>query len=289
MRIVKKCTEIQHFSYEARKMNQSIGLVPTMGYFHDGHLSLMKESIKNCDVTVVSMFVNPTQFGPFEDLDKYPKDFERDREHADKVGIDILFAPDNEEIYSKEHDTFIEVKGLSQTLCGVSRPTHFRGVTTIVAKLFNLVKPHRVYFGQKDAQQAIIINKMIKELHYDIDMNIMPTIREHDGLALSSRNKYLSLEERVRALSLSSALNCIEQVFEKGTRAPEELKNAGLKVIEEKIDKEKDKIDYLEIRDAKELSLIKDISQPILVAVAIYIGKTRLIDNIILNNKKNGV
>ncbi|MBU1627685.1 pantoate--beta-alanine ligase [bacterium] len=285
MKIVKNCCEMQRMADEFRRKNLIIGLVPTMGYFHEGHLSLMRESIKKCNMTVVSLFVNPTQFAPSEDLAKYSRDFDGDRKVAEDVGVDILFCPEVEDIYSKDHDTFVEVKGLSQILCGVSRPTHFRGVTTIVAKLFNIVKPHRTYFGQKDSQQAIIIKKMIRELNFDVEMYILPIIREEEGLAMSSRNKYLSHEERKRALALSAALDEIKRSHDKGIREANELRNIGLKKLDEMIDKKHDRADYLEIRDAEDLLKVSSINNPALVALAVHIGKTRLIDNMILKNE----
>jgi len=290
MKIIKQIEEMQNYSEKARKKNILIGLVPTMGFFHEGHLSLIRKSVLYCNVTVVSLFVNPAQFAPGEDLEKYPRDFDRDVELADNIGTDIIFAPDANDIYTREHDTFVEVKALSNILCGKSRPTHFRGVTTIVSKLFNIINPDKVYFGQKDAQQAIIIHKLIKELNYNIDMNILPIIREEDGLAMSSRNKFLSIDERKRSICLYSALTDISKRFDQGERAIEKLIQTGISKINSIIDTKYDKIDYVEIRDANDLSIVKETSESsLLAAIAVYIGKTRLIDNIILNNSRSGV
>jgi pantoate--beta-alanine ligase len=286
MKVIDKCDVMQSISDSLRSEGKTIGFVPTMGFFHDGHLSLMHESLSECKITIVSLFVNPTQFAPNEDLAKYPRDFERDRKLAEGTGVDYLFYPDASEIYTKDHLTFVEVTGLSNILCGVSRPTHFKGVTTICAKLFNIVKPHRVYFGQKDAQQAIIIKRMIEELNFDIKMRVMPIYRESDGLAMSSRNKYLNPDERNRAVALHQTLLVVQKEFDSGIKDVDKLKKSGLDSIKSMINQKQDKIVYMEIQDAEDLSEIRVIEKPALVAIAAYVGKTRLIDNIILHPEK---
>lgn len=262
------------------KSGQTIGFVPTMGYLHRGHLSLVEQSKKENDVTVVSIFVNPTQFGPGEDFDSYPRDAERDERLLRELAVDVVFYPLIKEIYPEGYATYVEVEKLGNVLCGKSRPTHFRGVTTVVLKLLNIVSPTCAYFGRKDAQQAIIIKKMVKDLNLDVTIQTLPIVRDTDGLALSSRNAYLSAQERKAALSLSRTLEKAKIEIEQGRR--------DASVIKELIQKEIGKyplvsVDYVEVVSLDALKKIKTITvDNTLVAAAIWVGKTRLIDNFTL-------
>lgn len=264
----------------ARQQGQTLGLVPTMGYLHQGHLRLVQQSKKENDVTVVSIFVNPSQFGPHEDFDRYPRDLERDEQLLREMGVEVVFSPGLAEIYPKGYATYVEVEKLGQVLCGKSRPSHFRGVTTVVLKLLNIVSPTRAYFGRKDAQQAILIKRMVRELNLEVMIETLPIVRDPDGLALSSRNAYLSAEEREAALCLPRALKKAEAEIARGrtdTAAIKEIlqKEAGKHPLVE--------IDYLEVVTLDTLEP-RDIVDPAntLVAGAIRVGKTRLIDNFIL-------
>lgn len=264
--------------YEANGLR--IGLVPTMGYLHEGHLSLVRQCKKENKITVVSLFVNPTQFGPAEDLDRYPRDPERDRLLLEELEVDLLFAPGVGEIYPENYDTYVEVEQLSRNLCGRSRPGHFRGVATVVLKLFNIVKPTCAYFGQKDAQQAVIIKKMVEDLNLDIRIRVMPIVRDHDGLALSSRNAYLSAEERKAGLLLSRALGKAEKMIEAGVTAVPQLKQT---MADELKKSPLVRIDYMEMVSLDQLEPIDTVDpRNTLAAGAIFLGKTRLIDNFIL-------
>jgi len=284
MKIVRTKTELREALSEARHERARIGLVPTMGYFHDGHLSLMRRAREDCDVVVVSLFVNPTQFGPGEDLDAYPRDDDRDAELAALEGVDVLWTPTGEEMYPDGFATTVEVANeLSGVLEGDPAhrgPSHFRGVTTVVAKLFNSVQPDVAYFGRKDAQQAVVIERMARDLDFPVEIQVLPTIREGDGLALSSRNTYLTPEDRERALAISHALRTAERAVEGGERSTAvlvetvdaELRSAGIEP------------EYVEARDAKDLSPIAELNgRPVLVAVAARVGKARLIDNLVIN------
>jgi len=262
-----------------RSAGKTIGLVPTMGYFHEGHLSLMEVARKNCEIVVVSLFVNPTQFGPNEDLAKYPRDFERDEQMAKERGVDIIFYPDSREMYPDPFLTYVMTEKLSGMLCGESRPIHFRGVTTIVAKLFNIIQPDVAVFGRKDAQQAIIIKKMVADLNFPVEIIVAPIIREADGLAMSSRNTYLSSEERKQAPIIYRALQKASEMVRRG-----EL-DAGC--VERSIRQQIEtaplaRIEYIEIVNEKNLEPVKTIDPGTFVAVAVRFGKTRLIDNVVL-------
>jgi len=263
-----------------KKESKTIGFVPTMGYLHDGHLSLIKIAKQHTDVAVVSIFVNPKQFSPSEDFERYPRDLTRDEEMARLAGADVLFNPSSVDMYPEGYDTYIDVEHLANTLCGPSRPGHFKGVTTIVAKLFNIVKPDIAYFGQKDAQQSIIIKKMVHDLNMDIDIKVLPTIREKDGLAMSSRNINLSEKERKDALCLSQVLAKAESAVRSGERDTSKIIKMMEGIIKEKPTA---KIDYIEAVDTKTLNPIDTIAGETLIALAVFIGNTRLIDNIILN------
>jgi len=263
----------------SKKEGKSIGLVPTMGYLHEGHLSLVRAAKKHVDVVVMSIFVNPIQFGACEDFEKYPRDFKRDERLATSAGVDIIFAPSAEEMYPDGYVTYVNVEHLTETMCGQSRPGHFKGVTTVVAKFFDIIKPDIAYFGQKDAQQAIVIKKMAGDLNMGVEIKIMPTIREPDGLAMSSRNVYLSPDERKNAVTLYESLKRAESLVKSGERDAKKI----TRMIEESIKRvPAAKIDYISITDTLRLKEISKVSGETLMALAVFIGKTRLIDNIIV-------
>lgn len=272
MIIIRSIKEMQQFARDAKRSGKSIGLVPTMGYLHEGHMSLVDVAKSNADVIAVSIFVNPTQFGPNEDLDRYPRDFERDRTLCEKRGVDVIFAPEADEMYDPNSSTWVIEEKLSQGLCGAKRPGHFRGVTTVVTKLFNAVLPDVAVFGQKDAQQALVLCRMVRDLNFPIEMIVAPLIREADGLAMSSRNRYLSNDERARALVISQSLFAAMDDFHAG----------AVQEIMRKIEAAGGKVDYIEALDAESLEPPGDDSSRILIAVAAFFGATRLIDNIII-------
>lgn len=256
----------------------TVGLVPTMGYLHEGHKSLIDRAVRENDRVVVSVFVNPIQFGPTEDLESYPRDIERDTALCSDAGASIVFNPTKEEMYFDDFCTSVNMTGLTENLCGKSRPVHFSGVCTVVSKLFNIVTPDKAYFGQKDAQQLAIIKRMVRDLSMDIEIVGCPIIREEDGLAKSSRNTYLSAEERKAALILSKSLKVGKALVEAGERDS----NNVIKAIKDKISEEKlAKIDYVQVVDALSIRDVEKIEGTVLVAMAVYIGKTRLIDNFI--------
>ncbi len=279
MRIVKEIKEIRQVLNKERAGGKIIGLVPTMGYFHYGHLELMKHAREECDIVVVSLYVNPTQFSPAEDYDSYPRDLERDEALAKQEGIDYLFCPSDSEMYLPDHLTYIEVKGITEKLCGVSRPHHFRGVTTIVAKLFNVVKPDKAYFGQKDAQQVAVIKKMAEDLNFDLEIVTVPTVREEDGLAMSSRNSYLSDSERKEALVLSESLQLAQRLIDSGELAAARIKQEMREIIESKPQVH---LEYLSVCDNKTLEELPQTRGEILIVLAAKVGKARLIDNIVI-------
>jgi len=263
-----------------KKESKTVGFVPTMGYLHDGHLSLIKTAKQHTDIVVVSIFVNPKQFSPDEDLASYPRDIKRDEEMARLAGADVLFNPSVEDMYPEGYATYVDVKGPADTLCGKMRPGHFRGVATVVIKLFGIVKPDIAYFGQKDAQQSIIIRKMVEDLNMDIYIKVLPTVREKDGLAMSSRNTYLSEKERMDALCLNQALEKCEEAVKSGERDAVKIIKMMEKIIKAKPTA---RIDYIEAVDMKTLRAVSTVSGGTLMALAVFIGKTRLIDNAILN------
>ena len=282
MKIVKTVKGMKEIIRDLKKQGKIIGFVPTMGYLHEGHLSLIRESVRKADNTVVSIFVNPTQFGPNEDYERYPRDIERDEDLLIEEKADYLFYPSVKEMYPEDYKTYVEVKELQDKLCGRSRPGHFRGVCTIVLKLFNIVQPDIAFFGQKDAQQAIIIKRMVRDLNLDVEIKVLPIVREKDGLAMSSRNAYLNPEQRKSATVLYKSLKLARGLIEKGERNA----NTIISKMKELIDAEPlAKIDYIEIVDLEELNPLEEIKDKALIALAIYVGKTRLIDNIIVNNK----
>jgi pantoate--beta-alanine ligase len=251
-----------------------------MGFLHEGHLSLMRQARLQCDHVVVSIFVNPTQFGPGEDFERYPRDEEGDREKCRSAGVDSLFMPDAHEMYPEKPDVFVTIEGISDMLEGAIRPGHFRGVATVVAKLFQLVKPHEAFFGRKDYQQCVVIKRMVKGLNMDVDIVIMPTVREQDGLAMSSRNSYLNADERRGAAVIYRALSAAEHLVKNGVREPEKLKNKILAVLRE----EKGLVvDYVEIADAEILTPLSKIIGKAVILIAVRVGRTRLIDNILIS------
>lgn len=280
MKLAKTIPELRTLLAEARHAGQTIGLVPTMGALHEGHLSLVRAAKAHTDFVVVSLFVNPLQFGPTEDLAKYPRDLERDRRLLESEGIHVLFAPTVEEMYPAGAVTYVTVEGLSQRLDGVSRPGHFRGVTTVVAKLFHMVGPDRAFFGQKDAAQHAVLRKMVRDLNFPLEIVVCPIVREPDGLALSSRNAYLSPIERQQALILSRTLQQIQQPFANGERDASKLIAAGQSLF---ATEPSARLDYLAVVDPDTLEPVTRITQPALVAIAAWVGATRLIDNVVLS------
>lgn len=271
---------MQTLADRVRTEGKKIGLVPTMGYLHEGHLSLLRAARKGSHLVVMSLFVNPAQFGPNEDYQTYPRDFERDCALAGSEGTDIIFTPTATDMYPKGYTTWVEVAGLSDKLCGRSRPGHFRGVATIVTKLFNIVKPHKAFFGQKDAQQTVIIQRMVQDLNIDVEIEVLPTVREADGLALSSRNVYLTEQERQAALILSRALEVAKKLIQHGERTSAII----LSKMKELISQEPlVGVDYVAITDLSTLEDLEKIDSEALIALAAKIGKTRLIDNCIVS------
>jgi pantoate--beta-alanine ligase len=280
MKICATIPEARAACGDARASRKRLGFVPTMGALHEGHLSLVRAAKAQCDAVAVSIFVNPTQFGPTEDLSKYPRQFSGDCRLLEQEGVDILFAPPVEEIYPGGEVTWVLVEGLSEKLDGRSRPGHFRGVTTIVAKLFHILEPEAAFFGQKDAAQLAVIRRMVDDLTFPVEIVGCPIVREPDGLAMSSRNAYLNREERSRALVLQRSLQEARQQFNAGERMAAKLISAAKEVFARE---PKVALDYFEIVDPDTLDPVERISQTTLVAVAAYVGSTRLIDNLVLN------
>lgn len=276
VKIITSISEMQSLADSLRREGRTIGFVPTMGFLHEGHLSLMRESRQKCDIVVVSIFVNPTQFGPNEDLARYPRDEAGDRAKCEAVGVDVLFMPAANEMYPEKPSVFISVEGISDVLEGAIRPGHFRGVATIVSKLFNIVKPHEAFFGQKDYQQCAVIRRMVNGLNMDVEIAVLPTMRERDGLAMSSRNSYLSAEDRRKAAVIYRALSAAEQLANAGAREPEKLKNKMLTVLREVPGIE---IDYVEIADHETLEPLSSAKEVMVLLIAVRLGRTRLIDN----------
>lgn len=280
MKICKTIEEMQVVSRAARFGGLRLGLVPTMGALHEGHLSLVRAAKAQCDAVAVSIFVNPLQFGPNEDLAKYPRALERDCELLERESVDFLFAPTADEMYPEKAITCVTVEGLSEKLCGRSRPGHFRGVTTVVAKLFNIIEPDLAFFGQKDAAQAAIIRRMVQDLNFAVEIVVCPIVRDRDGLALSSRNAYLNEAQRKSALVLHRTLVEVQSQFDRGERPAAKLVEVGKRVIAEERGA---RLDYLEIVDPDTLEPVAEIKGVALVAVAAFVGTTRLIDNVVLH------
>jgi len=276
MKTVESAKEMQALSESLRQQGKVVTFVPTMGYFHEGHLDLMREGRRRGDCLVISIYVNPTQFGPNEDFEQYPRDFERDRSMASSVGVDVIFYPPNHEMYPPHYQTYITVEEVTDNLCGLSRPGHFRGVATVCAKLFNLVKPHIAVFGKKDFQQLVTIKRMVLDLNMDLEIIGMPTTRERDGLAMSSRNIYLSPDERASALSLSRSLKLARGLYDRGERDAAVIVSAVTKHIESHAHT---KIDYIQICDTTTMKDATRLDRESVLAMAVRVGKTRLIDN----------
>jgi pantoate--beta-alanine ligase len=279
MKICKTINDMRFAMREAHRAGKRLGFVATMGALHEGHLSLMRAAKSACDVVAVSIFVNPLQFGPTEDLAKYPRAFERDAGLLEHEAVDVLFAPTAAEMYPAGAVTYVTVEGLSDKLCGRSRPGHFRGVTTIVAKLFHIVEPEVAFFGQKDAAQSTIIRRMVQDLNLPIEIVVCPIVREPDGLAMSSRNSYLKPPERKSALVLHRSLTEIKNRFDRGERSAAKLIAAGKQLLAKEAGV---RLDYLEMVDPSTLDPVMQLNQPALVAVAAVVGPTRLIDNTLL-------
>jgi len=282
--IVRTIDEMKQISRKAREEGKVICLVPTMGYFHEGHLSLMRRARQECDLVVVSLFVNPIQFGPQDDFRSYPRDEKRDAEMAEKEGMDVLFIPSVSEMYPEGYSTYVEVQRLTEGLCGRFRPGHFRGVTTVVLKLFNIVNPHKAYFGEKDYQQLKVIEKMARDLNLDVEIVPCPTVREEDGLAMSSRNSYLSEEERRSATVIYKALIEAKRLYENGERDAKKLESKAREILmSEKLVR---KIDYVEVVHPETLEELEIVGEDgAVLAVAVWIGRARLIDNIKLKKE----
>lgn len=278
MEIIALPAEMQRWSEDARRRGKTIAFVPTMGFLHEGHLTLMHEGRKKASVLASSLFVNPTQFGPNEDFSRYPRNFERDCAMMRLVPVDVLFAPEPEVMYPPGSQTWVEVTEMTKGLCGGHRPGHFRGVTTVVAKLFNIVKPHIALFGEKDYQQLRTIERMVQDLNFGIEIVPVSTVREPHGLAMSSRNAYLNPEHRKQALALNGALQAAGAVFKSGVRDPRELIKTAREWLARAPEVE---VEYVEAVDAKTLDAVQRIERPVVVAVAARVGTTRLIDNMV--------
>lgn len=277
MKVVKTIKEVREIVSEWKKQGLSVGLVPTMGYLHEGHQSLIRCSNEN-DRTVVSVFVNPIQFGPNEDFASYPRDLERDTKKCEEAGADLIFAPEASEMYAEDFSSFVDMTGPTDELCGLRRPGHFRGVCTVVSKLFNIVTPDKAYFGQKDAQQLAVIRRMVRDLSFGIEIIGCPIVREEDGLAKSSRNTYLSADERKAAVIISKSLKAGQEMIEKGETDTAKITGSITAMIESE---PLAKIDYIKAVDADSIETVDTVSGRVLFAAAVYIGKTRLIDNFI--------
>jgi pantoate--beta-alanine ligase len=285
MKIIKSVKQMQSFSTDLRMEGDIIAFVPTMGYFHEGHLFLMKEAKKMADCVVVSIYVNPTQFGPKEDFSKYPRDLDRDLKMAESVNADVIFYPSDKEMYPAYYQTYVDVEKVTQNLCGMSRPGHFRGVTTVCNKLFNIVKPHIAVFGKKDFQQFITIKRMVDDLNMNLQIIGLPTVRESDGLAMSSRNKYLGKDERKSALSLFASLKLAQKLYSSGEIKSSVIINEAEKLINKA---PYTAIDYIKICDTKTLKDTDKIKDQSVIALAVKVGKTRLIDNHVFGEKLAG-
>ncbi len=279
MQIITTISEMRSLAESLRKQGRTIGFVPTMGFLHAGHLSLLRRARQECDTVVVSIFVNPTQFGPNEDFERYPRDEKGDRGKCESVGVDILFTPTAAEMYPDKPTVFVTVDGISDILEGAIRPGHFRGVATVVAKLFHIVKPHKAFFGQKDYQQCAVIKRMVKGLNIDVEIVALPTVREQDGLAMSSRNSYLNSDERRASAVIYRALTSAERLARAGAKDPGKLKNTMQAVLREEPGIE---IDYIEIADPESFTPLPSLVKAFVILIAARIGRTRLIDNIVV-------
>ena len=279
MEILRTIDEVRRACKELKRGDRTLGLVPTMGALHEGHLSLVRAAKAGCDVVAATIFVNPTQFAPNEDFAAYPRTFEADCAMLEREGVDVLFAPLPEEMYPVGAETFVDVPGVGGRLDGSSRPGHFRGVATVVAKLFNIFRPERAFFGQKDAAQVAVLRTMVRDLNFDVEMVVCPTVRELDGLAMSSRNRYLSAEEREPALTLVRALRGVEHLMAEGERDASRLKDS---LRDELRRADGVRLDYAEVVDTRSLEPVSEVGDGALVAVAAWVRKTRLIDNVVI-------
>ncbi len=276
MKVVTTIAEMKDLVSSWKGEGKIVGFVPTMGYLHEGHLSLVRASVEQCDRTVVSIFVNPTQFGPGEDFERYPRDTERDLSLLRPMGVDAVFMPEVEEFYPPGYQTYVEVTGITNRLCGLSRPGHFRGVTTVCCKLFNVVSPHKAFFGKKDFQQFTVLSRMVKDMDMDIEIVPMPIVREADGLAMSSRNTYLNIEERRAALCLSRSLKKAQEMFARGERSAGVIRDEVESTIKAEPLAE---IDYVSVCDPLTFDEVDEVKRGTLVALAVKVGPARLIDN----------
>ncbi len=279
MNIIRDIQEMKEFSLELRFRRETIGFVPTMGYLHRGHLELVRRSLAENNATVVSIFVNPAQFGPSEDFDTYPRDEDRDLQLLKELGVDCVFIPSERVIYPEGYSTYVHVERLTDYLCGAKRPGHFKGVATVVTKLFNIISPDRAYFGQKDAQQFRVLRRMVLDLNMNVEMVEIPTVREEDGLAMSSRNRYMSNSERREALLIREALDKGLEMIREGTHSVSGIRDELGRILR------KGKhvfVDYIEIVDEKNLSPVERLDNDVILAIAVFVGKTRLIDNEII-------
>jgi pantoate--beta-alanine ligase len=283
MRVAKTIISIRNLIKAARKAGKKIGLVPTMGALHIGHISLIEAALKDCDFVVVSIFVNPTQFGPGEDFEKYPRPLEADLEICRKAHVDVVFAPEPQQMYPTENLTWVTVEKLTEPLCGRSRPGHFRGVATVCAKLFNIVAPDTAYFGQKDAQQAIVIKRMVADLNMPLEISVCPTVREPNGLAVSSRNQYLTAQQKKDAANIYKSLQTCRRLIDAGTMETRQIIAEMQKILQQITSGQ---IEYVSIVDAETLENIEKITGKVLAAVAVKVGPARLIDNILVDTGK---
>ena len=282
MKIIETVAEMRHFIKLAKEQGKTVALVPTMGSLHEGHLTLMRQARQACDIVVVSIFVNPTQFGPNEDFAKYPRDLTSDSQATASVSVDVIFHPQAKEMYPTGYASFVEIEGITEKLCGLSRPGHFRGVATVVTKLLNIVQPDKAFFGQKDAQQVLVLQRMVADFNMNVSLEVVPIVREADGLAMSSRNAFLSAEERQAGLVLSRSLKLAEDLVAQGEC---NIENIRLQVVAEIQTEKLAECDYVEIFNYPALQEIDVLKDKALLALAVRIGKTRLIDNTILEVK----
>jgi pantoate--beta-alanine ligase len=282
MRQIAGIRDMQKLAQATHRQGKRIGFVPTMGALHRGHLSLIERIQNQCDLLVVSIYVNPTQFAPGEDLKKYPRPRQEDLAKCRKLGVDVVFTPTDRQMYPSGFSTYVNVEGLTEVLCGASRPSHFRGVTTVVAKLFNIVQPHITVFGQKDYQQAMVIKRMVGDLNWQTEIIVAPIVREADGLAMSSRNRYLSQGERESALMLYRALTAARKEIREGEGSAKKLKETMRRII---ASGQYNRIDYISVADSESLQEVQKITGVTLLALAVYVGKTRLIDNLLINKR----
>lgn len=283
IKVIKTVVEMKAFVKSVKKEGKTIGLVPTMGALHDGHLTLMKAAKEKCDVVIASVFVNPTQFGPNEDFASYPREFESDCAKLESVGVDVVFHPEAAQMYPKNYTTYVTVDGaITNKLCGAKRPGHFRGVATVVTKLFNITQADRAFFGQKDAQQVVVIKRLVSDLNINVEIDMVPIVRAESGLALSSRNKYLSAAQKEAALILSASLNAAKEAYQNGENSVAVLKQMIINKIQAEPLAD---IDYVDLYSFPDLEEIERVEGEVLIALAVRFGETRLIDNTIIGGK----